>query len=291
MVRVMSITALRPTLVVLALGMLISAAPAAAQTAAQAPQHRLVAAGHGVRVTANLFTYCRTVTDAQGVGTGMCADGVPTPTTRRLPAHRGGNVMLTTGAAVSSVEARYAGANGSASRTGLRIERLDESNRRFNVALPASRPLAILLVSIRYRDLASAGDKRESGDAHFSVGLREHRHALGRPLAVTTRTEASCDVAPDGTQSCRLSEEGRILRPRRSTADCRGGRMLIRLLAGGRGVLRATVPTTAGCRYRLRDQAFSLPAGIDEATVETRFLGSSRLAARNAATVRIDLSP
>ena len=291
MVRPMSITALRRTPVALALGMLLTAAPAAAQSAAQAPQHRLVAAGHGVKVTANLFTYCRTVTDAQGVGTGMCADGAPFPTARRLPVHRSGSVTITTGAPVSSVVASYAATSRSASRVVLRVERLDESSRRFDVALPASRPLAMLLVSIRYRDLASAGDKRESGDAHFSVGLREHRHALSRPLAVTTRAEASCDVAPDATQSCRLSEQGTILRPRRSTADCRGGRMLIRLLAGGRGVLRATVATTADCRYRLRDQAFSLPAGVDDATVETRFLGSSRLAARNAATVRISLSP
>lgn len=292
MVRRMALPTLRRTLLALMLAMLLAATPAAAQTEAAPPQHRLVATGHGVAVKANLYTYCRTVSDAQGMGTGLCADGIPGPTATRVPVHRGGSVTITTGAPVTFITASYANANASVSRTAvLRVQRLDESHRFFAVSLPASRPLAMLLVSIAYSDLASADGKRESGDAHFSVGLREHRHALVKPRGVTTRVDANCDVAQDGAQSCRLNEDGSILLPRKTAADCRGGRMLIRVVAGGRDVVRATVTTSAGCRYRLREQAFSLAAGVNGATVETRFLGSAALAPRNAATGRLDLSP
>ncbi len=279
------------TLFALTLALLPLTCPAAAQADAVSPAHQLVATGHGVSVRAKLFTYCRTTTDPQGTGTSLCADGVPTATATRVAVHRGGNVTIATGVAVTSVVARYAGADGSAAGAALRVDRLDESHRRFTVSLPAARPRAMLLVSIRYGDVVGADGKRESGDAHFSLGLREHRHAVRTPRAVTTRSEARCDVTQEGGQSCRLDEQGTIIRPRASTANCRGGRMLIRILANSRDIVRATVATTAGCRYRLRGQAFSLPAGVDAITVETRFLGSSALRARNAPTSRLDLRP
>jgi hypothetical protein len=59
----------------------------------------------------------------------------------------------------------------------LKVSRLGTGRRRFKISLPASRPGALLLVSTFYRDVPTADGKRDSGDAHFSIGLRRHRHA------------------------------------------------------------------------------------------------------------------
>lgn len=269
------------------------ASPAAAQSGAGVPELRLTAASHGVSVKAKLYTYCNSVLQPDGTGSSLCADGIPARTSTRLPVHRRGSVTIATDTRVRSVHARYADADAVASAT-LRVRALDASGRRFSVSLPASRPRSLLLVSLDYRDLVRADGRRESGDAHFSVGLREHRHSRTRkatPTAVTARAQASCDVTDLGGQSCRISQVGTVRRRSGTTADCRGGRVRIRVLAQGRRVLTATVRTTAGCRYRLQDRAFALEAETARITVETRFLGSGSLAPRSAPTSRIDLTP
>ena len=292
------ITALRPArrLVALALGALGAlsgvAAPAAGQSTAGAPGLRLSASSHGVSVKAKLFTYCNTVRAPDGVGSGVCADGIPGPTATRVPVHRRSSVRIATNARVRSVSARYAGA---AAAGALRVRALDPSGRRFSVSLPGSRPASLLLVSLAYSDLPRPDGRLESGDAHFSVGLREHRHPRAKrkatPLAVTARAQASCDVTDLGGQSCRISQAGTVRRRPGTKADCRGGRVRIRVLAQDRPIVTSTVRTTAGCRYRLQDRAFALEADTAAITVETRFLGSDSLAARNAPASRIDLAP
>lgn len=283
-------------LAALAFGALsIAAAPAAAQSGAGAPELRLSAAGHGVSVTAKLFTYCNSVVAPDGTGTGLCADGTPGPTAKRVPVHRRGSVTIATNARVRSVTARYADPNAAPSAT-LHVRTLDATGRRFSVSLPATRPRSLLLISLAYRDLRRSDGPLESGDAHFSVGLREHRHATAkrrpRPIAVTARARASCDVTDLGGQSCRISQTGAVRRRPGTKADCRGGRVRIRVVAQDRRhVVTATVRTTAGCRYRLQDRAFALEADTAAITVQTRFLGSDSLAPRSAPTRRIDLTP
>ena len=270
------------------------AAPAAGQSGAGAPDLRLTAASHGVSVKAKLFTFCNSVREPGGTGTGvgLCADGIPGPTSTRVPVHRRGSVTIATAARVGSVSARYADVNASASAT-LRVRALDASGRRFSVSLPDARPRSLLLVSLTYSDLPRPDGSLASGDAHFSVGLREHHHSTTRkptPLAVTTRAVASCDVTDLGGQSCRISQEGTIRRRPGTKGDCRGGRVRIRVLAQDRHVVTSTVRTTAGCRYRLQDRAFALEADTASITVETRFLGSDALAARSARTLRVALT-
>ncbi|MCA1698784.1 MAG: hypothetical protein LC790_07765 [Actinobacteria bacterium] len=175
-------------------------------------------------VDANLFTFCRSITDPHGAGVSLCGDGVPTATAVRLPVEAGGTVALTTGVFVSAIGARYAAAGGS-STTDLAIAPLDTSGRRFAVALPAGAPPALMLVSIEYRDVAAAGGARESGDAHFSIGLKAYRRP--RPTAVTVHARARCEAAPDRARRCRLSQRGRIHRKAGSDADCRGGRVRV----------------------------------------------------------------
>ncbi|MDP1849957.1 MAG: hypothetical protein Q8K79_19385 [Solirubrobacteraceae bacterium] len=271
------------------------AAPAASQSGAGAPDLRLTAASHGVSVKAKLFTYCNTVVQPDGTGTGLCADGIPGPTSTRLPVHRRGSVTITTDARVGSVFARYADVGAAPSSATLRVRALDTSGRRFSVSLPDARPRSLLLVSLAYGDLPRPDGGRESGDAHFSVGLREHRHPKAKrkptPIAVTTRAQASCDVTDLGGQSCRINQEGTVRRRPGTKADCRGGRVRIRVLAQNRHVVTSTVRTTTGCRYRLQDRAFALEADTAAITVQTRFLGSDSLAARSAPTNRIDLTP
>lgn len=262
--------------------------PAAAQSDADAPQHQLFAASHGVTVKANLFSYCRSITAPAGASPGVCSDGPATATATRLPVHRNGSVIIATAVPVTSIMARYADAY-SVSPAVLPVAALDASMRRFAVTLPASAPFTLLLVDIRYSDLAGADGNREAGSASFSIGLREHRHRV-RPTAVTARAEVSCRATTGGARRCRLTERGTIRRPAGSSADCRAGRMLIRVFTRGRRVLRTTVPTTAGCRYRVTERSFSLPRGRDRVRVETRFLGSPTLSARSAPTIRIDLS-
>lgn len=268
------------------------AAPSAGQSGAGAPELRLTAASHGVSVKAKLFTFCNAVRSPDGTGTGLCADGIPGPTSTRVPVHRRGSVTIATAARVGSVSARYADVNAPASAM-LRVRALDASGRRFSVSLPEARPRSLLLVSLTYSDLPRPDGSLESGDAHFSVGLREHRHPRARkptPIAVTTRAVATCDVTDLGGQSCRISQEGTIRRRPATKGDCRGGRVRIRVRAQDRHVVTATVRTTVGCRYRLQDRAFALEADTAIITVETRFLGSDSLAARSAPTNRIDLN-
>ncbi|MGH2841491.1 MAG: hypothetical protein ACRDKY_11785, partial [Solirubrobacteraceae bacterium] len=181
---------------------------------------------------------------------------------------------------------RYANASGS-STTDLTIAALDMSRRRFAAVLPAGEPSPLLLVSIAYRDVQGAGGRRESGDAHFSIGLKQYRRR--RPTAVTAHARVRCAAAATRAQRCRLRQVGTVRRPTGSHADCRGGRVLVTVLAGGRRVLQTTVPTTTTCRYRLRRRVFSLGAGIDSVWVKTRFLGSPSLTSRRAPTVRIRL--
>ena len=157
----------------------IAAGFAAAAPAATGPPpvHKLSATSHGVTVRARVFTFCRTLTDPTGMGTGLCSDGVPGATYRRLPVHPGGSVLITVGAPVTSLSARYAGADGAAAARALKVTRLGPGRRHYRISLPASRPGALLLVSTTYRDIPTADGKRDSGDAHFSIGLRRHRHA------------------------------------------------------------------------------------------------------------------
>jgi hypothetical protein len=150
-----------------------AAAPAATGTP---PVHKLSATSHGVTVRARVFTFCRTLTDPAGTGTGLCSDGVPGATYRRLPVHPGGSVLIAVGAPVTSLTARYATADGAGAARTLKVTRLGTGHRRFKISLPASRPAALLIVSTTYRDVPTADGKRDSGDAAFSIGLRLHRH-------------------------------------------------------------------------------------------------------------------
>ena len=151
------------------------AAPAATGTP---PVHKLSATSHGATVQARVFTFCRTLTDPAGMGTGLCSDGIPSATYRRLPVHPKGSVLIIVGAPVTSLSARYATADGRTQARALKVTRLEPGRRRFRISLPASRPGALLLVSTTYRDVPTADGKRDSGDAHFSIGLRRHRHAI-----------------------------------------------------------------------------------------------------------------
>ena len=153
---------------------LAGVAPAATGTP---PVHKLSATSHGVTVQARVFTFCRTLTDPGGMGTGLCSDGFPSATYKRLPVHPGGSVLIAVGAPVTSLSARYATADGAGAARALKVTRLGTGRRRFKISLPASRPGALLIVSTNYRDVPTADGKRDSGDAHFSIGLRRHRHA------------------------------------------------------------------------------------------------------------------
>jgi hypothetical protein len=159
----------------LAVAGLAGAAPAGAEKTS--PTRRLSATSHGMTVQARLFTFCQTLTDPGGVGTGLCSDGIPSSTPKRLLVHAGGSVLIAVGAPVTSLSARYAGADGASAGRPLKVARLGTGRRRFKVSLPASRPAALLIVSTTYRNVPTADGKRESGDAHFSIGLRRHRHA------------------------------------------------------------------------------------------------------------------
>ena len=132
---------------------LAAAGPAVPQSTAP-PQHRLLAASHGVIVQANLFSSCRTVVDPRGAGMGVCSDGFPTATATRLPVHGGGTVLVGTGVPVSAITAQYANANDAIPPRALQVNPLNASGRQFAVVLPAGPPLPLLFVSIQYRDVA-----------------------------------------------------------------------------------------------------------------------------------------
>lgn len=266
-----------------------SAAPAAGQADVDAPQHQLSATANGAAVKALLFTYCRSITDSQGTGTGVCGDGYPAATATRLAVRGGSVVTIAVAAPVTSIAARYATADGTPAPAALAVRALDASRRRYAVTLPSSRPLSLLLVSTTYRDLPRPDGGRESGDAHFSVGLTERRELRSTPSAVTARAQVSCRVTASGERRCRLSESGTIRRRSPHDGDCIGGRVRLRVIAIGRAAMQVTVPTTAACRHRVDERFFVLPAGVATVAVQTRFLGSARLAARDAPAIRIDL--
>lgn len=153
-----------------------SAGVAPAAAVKTSPAHRLSATSHGATVRARLFTFCQTLTDPGGTGTGLCSDGIPSPTAKRLLVHPRGSVLIIVGAPVTTLSARYAGTDGASVGRTLKVTRLGTARRTFKVSLPASRPGALLLVSTTYRNVPTADGKRDSGDAHFSIGLRRHRH-------------------------------------------------------------------------------------------------------------------
>lgn len=165
----------RLTCLLTGLAVALGAGAAPAAPGAPAP-HRLSVTSHGVTVPARLFTFCRTLTEHGVTGTSLCSDGVPSATSRRLPVHPGGRVVVAVGAPVTSISARYA--DGPAAAVGaLKVRPIGASRRRFGISLPAARPGALLLISTTYRNVPAADGQRDSGDAHFSVGLRRHRHA------------------------------------------------------------------------------------------------------------------
>lgn len=249
------------------------------------PQHRLLVSSHGVSAAAHVFSFCRAIT--QPVGGGLCADGPPTATSS-VPAHGSGTVLLVTGVRADAIAGHVTRPGGSP--VPLRIVPADTSGRRFIAVLPSGPPLPLLLVFIRYSGVAGAGGSTESGDAAFSVGLREHRHKRAVPKRLTARVSARC-VRPRGRRrSCRLYQRGRIEPPARSAADCRGGRVLVRLIARRRTALRARARTSPDCRYRLRSRRFSLPRSARRVVVRTRFLGSSTLTRSEALSVRFRLT-
>jgi hypothetical protein len=268
-----------------------NAAPAAAQTDADAPQHQLSATAGGAAVKALLFTYCRSISDPQGTGTGtgVCADGYPVATATRLAVRGGSVVTIAIAAPVTSIAVRYAAADGTPAPAALAVRALDASRRHYAVALPATRPLPLLLISTTYRDLPRADGGSESGDAHFSVGLAERRVVRRAPSAVTARAQVSCRIEESGERRCRLNESGTIRRRSPRAGDCSGGRVRVRVIARGGPVMQVTVPATALCRHRVDNRFFVLAPGVTTLRVVTRFLGSARLAGRNAATIRINL--
>ena len=250
------------------------------------PQHRLLVSSHGVSAAAHVFAFCRAIT--QPVGRGFCADGPPTATSS-VRAHGSGAVLLVTGVRVDAIAGHVTRPGGSP-HVPLRIVPADTSGRRFIAVLPSGPPLPLLLVFIRHSGVAGAGGSTESGDAAFSIGLREHRHKRAVPKRLTARVRARCVRRPGGRRSCRLYQRGRIEPPAGSAPDCRGGRVLVRLIAGRRTALRARARTSSDCRYRLRSRRFSLPGGARRVVVRTRFLGSSSLTRSEALSVRVRLT-
>ena len=273
------------------IGLLVGLGPVGS-AAAQAPpgdppQHRLLVSSHGVTAAAKLFAFCRGIVQPDGRGMGICGDGVPTPT-RSVPAHGGGPLLLVTGVRVNEITARVGRLDGSADAP-LRIAAADASGRRFIAVLPPGPPLPLLSIMIRYSNVAGAGGTTEGGDAAFSIGLTEHRHARARPKQVTASARVRCRPPRGRRRSCRLHQRGRIEPPVGTAADCRGGLMRVRLIARGRSVLRARARTSADCRYRLRGRRFSLPRVARQLVLRTRFVGSSSLGGSRTFSVRLPL--
>jgi len=273
-----------PLTICLVVAALATAAPAPAATS---PAHRLTATSHGTTVQALLFTSCHTVADPGGPAVGTCSDGIPTATATKLPVDPGGSVTIAIAAPVTEISARYAGTNGAPSGSELKLTALDASRQRFSLSVPAGAPAALLLVSTRYSDLPADGGKIESGDAHFSIGLTQHRRARVKPRQVTVRATAGCRTAANGVRRCRLVQRGTIvLAP--GGAGCRDGQVRVRVRARGKIVLQVIARTRAAdCRYGVGVRAFAVPSRLTRVVVETRFLGSPALAARSAPDVRL----
>ena len=268
---------------------LLGATPAQAQ-GGDSPQHRLLVSSHGVSAPAKLVAFCRTETPQPvGRAPGLCWDGpnIPTPTPS-VPAHGGGAVQLVAGVRVDEIIAVLPPLDGPpSSAVPLRVVPADTSGRSFIAVLPPGPPLPLLSIGIRYSGVAGAGGSSESGDAAFTIGLTEHLHGKATPGQVTARARARCARPRGRRHSCRLYQRGRIEPPLAPATDCRGGRVLVELVARGRTVLRARARTSSDCRYRLRGRRFSLPRGAKRVKVRTRFLGSSALAGGDARSIRI----
>ena len=162
--------------------MLAAASGAAAQTDADAPQHQLTVFSHGVNAKAGLFTYCRSVTPAQGVPTGVCGDGVPGATATRVPVHRGGAVIITIGAAVTSLVARYAAAGGTAPGPALPVDASTRPagasrsicpTRGRRICCSCRSPTA----TCRAPTVGASPAMRTSASASPSIATRARRHA------------------------------------------------------------------------------------------------------------------
>ena len=155
---------------------LAGAAPAATGTP---PVHKLSATSHGATVHgARVHVLSHAHRSRRRWGRASAA----TASRRRRPGAcwsiRRGSVLITVGAPVTSLSARYAGSDGASA--GARVEghpARAPAGGASRISLPASRPGALLLVSTTYRDVPTADGERDSGDAHFSIGLRRHRHA------------------------------------------------------------------------------------------------------------------
>jgi hypothetical protein len=255
----------------LTIGVAFQALGGAASAASWAvEEHRLLVSSHGVSAAVTNWAWCE--------GGDNCFPLPAAPTS--LLAHGGGHVRIVTDARVESISvgvARPTGVGGA----WLRVFPADTSGRNFVVGLPPGPPLPLLVISTEYSGVP------ESGVAKFTINLVEHRHERARPKQVTARPTARCGRPSGGRRSCRLDQRGRIEPPAGAAADCRGGRMLVRLTANGRTVLRARARTSAACRYRLRGRRFSLPLGAKRVVVRTRFLGSSSLTARQARSVGV----
>ena len=270
---------------------LLGATPAQAQGGAP-PQHRLLVESHGVSAPAKLNAGCRRETPPPPGGPlAVCWDGpAPTvgPPTPSVPAHAGGAVQLVAGVRVDEITAVGAPRDGlPSSAVSLRVVPADPSGRRFIAVLPPGPLLSGLSIGIRYSGAPGAGGGSESGSAFFSIGLTEHLHGKATPRQVTARARARCAPPRGRRHSCRLYQRGRIEPPLTPATDCRGGRVLVRLVARGRTVLRARARTSPDCRYRLRGRRFALPRGAKRVKVGTRFLGSSALAGGDARSIRI----
>ena len=270
---------------------LLGATPAQAQ-GGDLPQRRLLVESHGVSAPAKLVAGCRSETPPPPDGAlALCWDGpspIFGPPTPSVPAHGGGTVLLVAGVRVDEITAGGVplGAPPS-SAVQLRVVPADTSGRSFTAVLPPGPPLPGLSIGIRYSGATGAGGGSETGSASFAIDLTEHLHEKATPRQVTARARARCARRRGRRHSCRLYQRGRIEPPPAPATDCRGGRVLVKLVARGRTVLRARARTSPDCRYRLSGRRFSLPRGAKRVKVGTRFLGSSALAGGDARSIRI----
>ena len=142
------------------IGVAILVFAAAASAAERHPQHDLVASSHGKDVRASLGSHCTRTNGAMA-----CADkAYPLPTTKRLPVHGGGRILLDFGAAPVEIHATLRDRR-SRSVHEL-IARGGGLERRVRLPRPLPQGSDRLGVFVRY----------ESGDADFEVDLKRHRH-------------------------------------------------------------------------------------------------------------------
>jgi hypothetical protein len=260
------------------------------QTARDGP-HRLLVSSGDVTAEADGGWGCWFVSRPDGSGSGVCADPparqvgwVPTSS---VPAPVNGELVIEAGARVDQIDVRMG-------PTRLAPRALDGSGRRFAVTLPPATRGPVLSVTIRYSGFAREDGSVESGTLTFEIAVRKRKQlappgAVQRvaPTRVTVRSTARCKAGPRRTR-CRFVQSGRVLRPAGSAADCAGGRIRIRVLAGAKALFRARARTTSGCRYRVTARFRPRP-GLTALKVTTRFLGTPSLGPESAKprTVRI----